>query len=285
MTYQIWNHEFKIPHTNFSLKGHSRAAEKTAFYIPQLNIFLDAGVQSPFNPEFIFITHTHSDHCFALPMILTNITTHPTIFVVNEMKNLIDNFIMSTYKLTAGTEDENLVKRNYLIHPIINAEKFSINTKGNQIIHVEVFKLDHTVPTCGYGFSSQKSKIKSEYRGKSSKEIIELKRNKVDITDTIIDPFLCYILDTSIEALNNESIFKYPTIIIECTFIKEEHQKQADETKHINWIQLFPYIKKYPEITFILCHFSLRYQNIDIENFFKEETQLHQIDNIVVWLN
>lgn len=57
--YKVWNYEFKI-NNHLTIKGHSRGSEKTCFYIPQLKIYFDAGVQSYLEPKFIFITHCHS---------------------------------------------------------------------------------------------------------------------------------------------------------------------------------------------------------------------------------
>lgn len=65
-TYSVWNHSWSIPGTNFTLKGHSRAAEKTGFIIPEIGLFLDAGQQTYFEPKVILITHSHSDHSFAV---------------------------------------------------------------------------------------------------------------------------------------------------------------------------------------------------------------------------
>jgi len=71
---------FTIPKYNLTIKGFSRAGDKTGFYIPQLHLFFDAGIQCYYQPEFIFITHCHTDHFFALSMLLTGIPTTPKIF-------------------------------------------------------------------------------------------------------------------------------------------------------------------------------------------------------------
>ena len=52
---------------NFTLNGFSIAALRTHFYIKELNIGLDAGLSCPYNPDYIFITHCHSDHCASIP--------------------------------------------------------------------------------------------------------------------------------------------------------------------------------------------------------------------------
>ena len=78
-TYDAWKYSMKLPDINLTLRGHSRGSEKTGFYIQELKLFLDAGIQSYYDPNFILITHCHSDHSFALPMLLTGIKTKPKI--------------------------------------------------------------------------------------------------------------------------------------------------------------------------------------------------------------
>lgn len=285
MLYSVWNHEWKIPKTNFTLKGHSRAAERTGFYIPQLCLFLDAGVQSPFSPEYIFITHTHTDHSFALPMLLTSISTRPKIFVTSSMTDLVDNFITAALKLTNGTNFLHDSTKNYQVCGVDPNQKFSFKTKNNFQINVRVFELDHSVPSVGYGFSFEKQKLKSCYDDLDKNEILSLKKNKVEITETVDQHFLAFILDTSIAAFAQIDIFNYNVIITECTFIKEEHMSCAKETKHINWFELLPYVKQHTNCTFVLCHFSLRYTNTELSDFFDQVQKEQCIHNIVVWLN
>ena len=63
----MWSKEYKIQNTQWTIKGYSAAAFRTGFYIPQLDIMLDAGVQNFNKPKHIFITHTHLDHIAHLP--------------------------------------------------------------------------------------------------------------------------------------------------------------------------------------------------------------------------
>ena len=86
--------------------------------------------------------------------------------------------------------------------------------------------------------------------------------------------FLCYLGDTSKEIFEGEQwekITQYKNIMIECTFIKEEDLEQADKTFHIHWKDLEPIVDKYKENNFILIHFSQRYENSWLTEFFKEK--------------
>ena len=73
------------------------------------------------------------------------------------------------------------------------------------------------------------------------------------------------------EIVENQDIFKYKVIMIECNFILDEHLDKAKETQHIHWSQLKPIIESHPNNKFILYHFSLRYKPSIIEDFFKDK--------------
>lgn len=38
-----WNQKWRLPGTQWTMTGYSRAAYRTGFYIPELDIMLDAG--------------------------------------------------------------------------------------------------------------------------------------------------------------------------------------------------------------------------------------------------
>ena len=68
--------------------------------------------------------------------------------------------------------------------------------------------------------------------------------------------------------------------MIECTFIIDEHIKEAKDNRHMHWYHLKPYIILHSDTTFILYHFSFRYDKSFIKTFFDKEN----ISNIIPWI-
>lgn len=262
--YNDWNECFIIDKYNLTIKGHSRGSEKTGFYIPQLKLFFDAGIQSYFEPKYIFITHCHTDHSFALPMILTGISTTPSIYVPNEHVELFKNFVNATYQLSTG--DSSMISQ----YPIIGAKINDIIKLQNNY-SVKVYELYHSVPTRGYGLIRNIDKLKPEYLHLTKDEIIKLKNQKIEITHKVYEKILSYLTDTTIDVFNNKEILEYPNIMVECTFLYEEEQLKPDRGRHITWNQLKPIVIQNPNITFMLIHFSMRYSNEDLITFFNEQ--------------
>lgn len=105
-----------------------------------------------------------------------------------------------------------------------------------------------------------------------------------DKNDQVKIPLFAYMCDTDIRGIeqNAEKLKECPVIIVECTYLYESHLILAKKNHHMHWNQLKLFILDNPKITFILIHFSLRYKDIQIMNFFK----FHQITgNIILWLD
>lgn len=73
----------------------------------------------------------------------------------------------------------------------------------------------------------------------------------------------CFLGDTTTEILRQEStgsqaILSCPTVIIECSFLTDEHANNAERIKHVLWSKLKPFMDENPETTFVLTYFSSR---------------------------
>ena len=271
---------------NLLIQGHSRAAERTCFYIHELKIMFDAGISTYLVPKFLMLTHTHTDHSYNLPK---------TMYPIN-IKNLHERKIFTPYQSVPP-----LRKFIDSIQMMENCKTYSrwshryniVGAQCNQVYELhhnyimETFECYHGIPCLGYGILDRKKKLKKEYLGQ---DINKLKKqedyDESKLFDDIIKPIICYLGDTRIEVFNNSSKLKeYPIIFIECTYLEEDMLQNAKENNHINWIELKPWIELYKDTKFILIHFSLRYKDSYIKDFFDKEIESLNNKNIYVWLD
>lgn len=313
----MWNHQqielendwkwtnppYKIEGTCYTLKGWSKAALRTNFYIPELRIMFDAGLSANVSPDYILITHCHSDHTANIPYHLYTCHKKITIFSPPQSYTRIDNYIKSAYLMTTDIDDEDLldVTKIYDMIPayegkteIMIGEKLEeykdengdkkTRLKGGKQMKIEIINCDHSVPCVGYGLIDSKIKLKSEYEHLTTKEIGLLKKSGIEINYKIDFPFFCYLGDTSHKILENPLIEKYTTLMIECTFLLDEEHDNAILTKHIHWQYLKPYIISHPTTNFILYHFSQRYKPREIKDFFDKELDKER-KNITIWIS
>jgi ribonuclease Z len=148
---------------------------------------------------------------------------------------------------------------------------------------IEVFEMHHSVVCVGYGFLQEKKKLKPEFVGLPGKQLGELRKQGVVLDAYYENPMFAFLGDTTVqffeeqaavEARGEESIFRFPLIIVECTFLgtDEEDEERARNKKHVYWPHLKPFIVAHPSILFVLIHFSHRYNSAQIREFFEKES-------------
>lgn len=275
--WNIWNAngEVKI-NDRYTLQGFSVAGFRTNFYIKELSLMFDAGLCSNFNATHIFLTHSHCDHIMNLPShLMTKLSIQRKIYCPKSAVEHIDAYIRSLFVATNGGKDT-WHRRNHTTVGIENYDFFDIVVKNQRLI-VEVIKCDHSVYSVGYGFISTKKKLKPSLIG--SKNIRNLSDGeKYDFTPCYE---FCFIGDTSCDVLNDEALERYQSVIIECSFLYEEHIERSIKTKHMHWQQLKPFVLSHPLQQFFLYHFSARYSPQQIVDFFQTEN----VVNVVILAN
>lgn len=278
----VWEYLDKIPNTPYTLRGHSRASERSGFFVPELNILFDAGIPCFFNPKLILVTHCHSDHSCSLPMIIDNFDNPNKLKIVvpSNQLNLFNNFINSSFQLFK--ESKRFQINGLDLMGMMPDNIYNYSDK----IDIHTYNSVHSVKTLSYGVVEKRKKLKNEFKNCEKDEIIDLKKKGVFITETKVIKQFVYVGDTSIKILESyPELFEYNTIIIECTYLYDDDYHHLENKKHIHWNQLRDYVKEHPDTFFILIHFSLRYKNKDVEDFFEEQFKEHNISNCKPWLN
>lgn len=273
------NVKINLPNTNLTLNGFSRAAVATGIYINELDIVLDAGYRPIFNkvPLYVFITHTHTDHvrvCGDYCIESNNIR----YLVHQDSLPFLKNFIKANVQMN---------KNKYVSDKYFNLLGFNYNDQINLKLNnynyiVKTFECHHNISTLAYGFIEKRKKIKPEYINLKKDEIIDLKKKNINIVEEIEFPQFIFVGDTTIRFFEiNSQIFDlgYKSIIIECTYLYDDDyeklnqldSKNQSKYMHIHWLDLKKYIIDYPQINFILIHFSTRYKDDEIKEFFKKQ--------------
>lgn len=290
-----WNHipSINLPNTPWKLMGYSVSGFNTSFCIPELGLFLDAGVPHRWNILYQFITHGHADHYKCLRDGLFNINPKikPTIVVPIVIKDKIKEDIYSGFALSKNNSNTN-INNKYTMIGVKPNESIIMQIK-NMKWKVEIFKCNHTVPTVGFGFIELRHKLKEEYKNLSQDELNSLRNTKIKLTEEKEYPLFCFLGDTDHKVFYDQRLEKYTTIIVECTFFEKDEDRvlkkknntqsemefDANKKKHMYWNNLKPIIQSRNTTLFILTHFSARYTQKQIHDFFNSQN----LSNIHIW--
>jgi|SaaInlStandDraft_4_1057021.scaffolds.fasta_scaffold46433_1 ribonuclease Z len=269
-----------IKGTQWTISGYSWAARQTMVVIRELGIALDIGKDSEQSFTHIFITHAHYDHIKGLYTHLIENNNPPLVVVPSPSVDNVSKFVEAAHACT-NHGNGTVVKWRIMGVSARNEQTFMANMMSIKNINfkIELFKCKHSIPTTGYGFIEQRSKLRDEYIGKPQKEINDAKINGNEITKIVEVCHFCFLGDTTHEvfyldkecAISDPNLEKYGTIIVECTFLHDDEKKLAKKKKHMLWSNLKKYIVNHPYIHFVLYHFSTRYKARDIINFFSNE--------------
>jgi ribonuclease Z len=113
--WKIWEARapWKIPETQYTLRGYSVAALRTNFYIKELKVMLDAGLSANYAPRHIFITHGHSDHAANIHYHLYAEQEDKTmIYAPAPVAHLVDAHICSAHAMSTFTRKESKVPKS-----------------------------------------------------------------------------------------------------------------------------------------------------------------------------
>lgn len=287
----FWNYKsWIIPDTDLEIEGFSRSAYRTGFYIKAWNMLLDAGPQHFSRPDIVFITHTHGDHIAELPFSMIapagDAKLKPSmIYGPAEAQPFIEDYIDKLFTTNSMTpqlprhEIDNFYRYNGLVPK--NVFKLAIGKNNSTVLSVEVFGCDHRVPTVSYGFSICRQKLKQNYKDLEGREIADLRKQGVEVTELQITKKFAYVCDTSIKVFEmNLTLLQYPVIFIECTFLTDDDAEMAADKTHIHWKELEPYVLANPKTIFMLFHFSQRYKDSEIIEIFKQKN----LQNVHLWV-
>jgi ribonuclease Z len=291
------NHEEEINTGTrlIKLAGFSRCAYRTGFIIDSPKLGFDGGPPLSQTIKNFLITHTHADHIASLPFTIisklcdlnqSNTNDIFTIYCPIEDKILLENYIRSLISLNCSNQlSEASLSNLYRIVGVRPNDKFEI-IQNRQITQIQVFKCFHgNKPTVGYGVSIVVKKLHDEYKTLQGHEIKKLKDKLGDnIYYQSILPQIAYLCDTTERVFEDDDIFKYPIIMIECTFFLPDEIKDAIRKDHTHWEQLKPIVQSHPQNKFILFHFTQAHKDNEINDFFKHEFEINQITNVIIWI-
>ncbi len=244
----------KITIDDLELIGYSVAAEENVIAIPQLDVCFDIG-KAPdqvVSINHVLITHGHIDHSAGLAYYLSHrkfLGIKPgTILApantVGPIRQIIDAW---------GQLDGSRIPAEII--PVKPGDEFQI--KPN--LYARVFPTKHCNGSVGYTIIEKRKKLRKEYTKLTGPQIVELKKQGVEIDYQIEIPVVSYLGDTEyVDYSQLDYIANSKILITECTFYEDEHRGRSDLGKHIHVDELNGLLKAMNNQHMIITHATSR---------------------------
>lgn len=275
--------------------GRSRAGYETAIYLPQLGVCFDMGFVSEENMKssVVCISHGHADHIGSLHLHAFNRRmrmphAEPPVYIMPD--HCVKHFHKAhdAYKcLNRHAYDESAaaqLTRQYKCIPV--AQGFAFDLKKEYTIRA--YEMIHTVPSHGFCIFRRKKKLLEKYRSLEKTEIRRLAKEGVAISENILEPFLAYSGDTTIDGiLQHPDMLHAHILFVECTYIRSDNQandtpEEAIRRGHIHEDHIDTLLKSASVDHLVIFHLSCRYNQSQVVAFQKRLQENYKNVNIQV---
>ena len=249
-----------------SIQGFSISGLSTYLQFPEMNFCVDMG-ECPLTAtpiDHVFLTHAHGDHarCIMRHNSLRKMmgVERDSVYYVPES---ICEGAKAWIKAEAMFEGVSETKFRYPeIEPVTAGTRTPLRYRKDLVL--EPFEVKHSVPAMGATVLLHKKKLKDEFLGKSANEIIELRKNGVEVTREVYEPQLSFMGDCLGESLlDHPDVFKSKVLVTECTFLDKDEEQMAFKKGHTH---LSSIVKALNELgdgvkceLIVLTHFSMKY--------------------------
>ena len=267
---------------DIKIEGTSVSAYGTALGFPEMNFCIDIGVcpYSFITYENLLITHGHQDHLLELSryVALRNMQkiSPANIYVPEFLTKELDLLLNNWRSL------ESRRRHDYKLIPVKAGERYRFH--GNY--YFEPFKVFHSIPTFGYKIYEKRKKLKKEYHGLNSSELVGLKKKKIEIEESLWLPLIVHSSDTSAKFFSDIDFSDFKYLILESTFLLPEHEKTARDRKHLHIKDIVRNKDKIKNPFVLLTHFSMRYpDSIIISEVQKHFPAINKEKFFLLWEN
>ena len=261
---------------NLEIVGYSVAGEETVVAMPQLDVCFDIGKAPdqiiPIN--HILLTHGHMDHAAGLAYYLSHRNfcgmSPGTILapqnLLEPIKEIIDAW---------GRLDGNKVPA--ILVGVKAGDEYQI--KPNLI--ARVFPTKHSKGSVGFSVIEKRKKLKPEYNNLTGPQIVELKKEGIEIDYPLEIPIVSYIGDTQyVDFSQLKYIAESKILIAECTFYEVEHSGRAEAGKHMHIDEFTTLLKNLQNEHIVITHTTLRTPMHEIRKILKTALPKDKYDRI-----
>jgi len=258
--------------------GYSVAGEETVVAMPQLDVCFDIG-KAPaqvISINHVLLTHGHIDHAAGIAYYLSQRNflgqSVGTILAPQNLLGPIREIIEAWGRLDGNQIPANLVG----VKP---GDEYQV--KPN--LFARVFPTKHSFGSVGYSIIEKRKKIRPEYARLTGPQIVELKKQGIEIDYPLEFPIVTYFGDTQyVDFSQLKYIAESKILIAECTFYQDEHSGRAEAGKHMHIDEFAGLLNKMHNEHIIITHTTQRTPMREIHRILKEALAPELYDKVIL---
>jgi ribonuclease Z len=258
--------------------GYSVAGEETVVAMPQLDVCFDVGKAPdqiiPIN--HILLTHGHMDHAAGIAYYLSQRNfcgqSAGTILAPQNLLGPIREIIDAWGRLDGNKIPSNIVG-------VSAGDEYQI--KPN--LFARVFPTKHSPGSVGYSVIEKRKKIRPEFAKLTGPQIVELKKQHIEIDYPLELPIVTYLGDTQfVDFSQLKYIAESRILIAECTFYEDEHSGRAEAGKHMHVDEFAALLNKMQNEHIIITHTTQRTPMWEIRKILKDALPPEKYDKTIL---
>jgi len=261
--------------------GYSVAGEETVVAMPQLDVCFDIG-KAPdqiISINHILLTHGHMDHAAGIAYYLSHRKfcgiPAGTILAPENLLQPIRDIIKAWGWLDGNKIPVKLVG-------VKAGDEYQI--KPN--LFARVFPTKHSKGSVGFSVIEKRKKLKTEYIGLTGPQIVELKKQGIEIDNPLEIPIVSYLGDTQyVDFSQLKYIAESKILIAECTFYEDEHSGRASAGKHMHIDDFTTLLKNLNNEHIIVTHTTLRTPMREIRKILKNALPKDKYEKVILFMD
>ena len=266
---------------NLEIIGYSVAGEETVVAMPQLDVCFDIG-KAPdqiISINHILLTHGHMDHAAGIAYYLSHRKfcgmSAGTILAPQNLLQPIRDIINAWGQLDGNKIPVKLMG-------VKAGDEYQI--KPN--LFARVFPTKHSKGSVGFSVIEKRKKLKSEYNGLTGPQIVELKKQGIEIDYPLEIPIVTYLGDTQyVDFSQLKYIAESKILIAECTFYEDEHSGRAEAGKHMHIDEFTTLLKNLQNEHIVVTHTTLRTPMREIRKILKNTLPKDKYEKVILFMD
>jgi len=261
--------------------GYSVAGEETVVGVPQLDVCFDIG-KAPdqiISINHVLLTHGHMDHAAGIAYYLSQRNfcgqSAGTLLAPANLLGPIREIIDAWGRLDGNKIPVNLVG-------VRAGDEYPI--KPN--LFARVFPTKHSRGSVGYCVIERRKKLKEEYAKLTGPQLVELKKQGIEIDYPVEIPIVTYLGDTQyVDFSELQYVAESKILIAECTFYQAEHAGRAEAGRHMHIDEFAMLMEKLENEHIVITHTTQRTAMREVRKILKERLSAASYKKIVLFMD